>query len=121
MFDVGLNLPHLTDAGARELRIAAEVMGARAGERLVEKLAEMVPSTRTTLLVAGGLFLLGSGWLALGFYRASQLNHVSRAVDRHGRDVQSLAECARVLAARGAGGEQLAGSGGGSSGSGSGR
>lgn len=57
-----LNFPHLTDEGAK-------AMGKAIGEKATENLVKIVPSQTTTLLVAGGLFVFGCGWLALSFYR----------------------------------------------------
>ena len=56
-----LNLPHLTDEGAKAL-----------GERAMENLAKCVPSQSTTQMVAGMIFVLGAGWLALAFYKESK-------------------------------------------------
>ncbi len=56
MFD--LNLPHLTDKGAREL-----------GTEAVNGLASIVPSQTTTLIVTGAIFILVGSWTALAFYK----------------------------------------------------
>jgi hypothetical protein len=72
MLDIGLNIPHLTDEGARVL-----------GERATENLVKIVPSQTTTLLIAGGLFLLGTGWLALAFYRELHKGGITRHTVEH--------------------------------------
>lgn len=73
MMDFGFNMPLLTDEGAKALGKGAGAFGERLGERLGEKATEnlikIVPSQRTTLLIAGGLFILSSAWLVLSFYR----------------------------------------------------
>ena len=72
-------MPHLTEAGAKELAAAAEALAtlgarsdiilARATENLAAKFA---PSRITTLVVGGGLVLLGFGWLAFAVYKVSK-------------------------------------------------
>ena len=58
MFDINMNMPHLTDKGAREI-----------GAEAVQGLANLVPSQATTLIVVGAIFLLGGSWTALAFYK----------------------------------------------------
>ena len=55
----------LTEAGA-------EAFGARA----TENLAKLAPSKTTTLVLGGGVILLGIGWLAFIFYKESRRRHV---------------------------------------------
>lgn len=77
-----LNMPHLTDAGAKELAAGAEVFGARA----TENLAKLVPSQSTTQMVVGVVFVLGVGWLALAFYKESKRGgSVAHSVEHYGR------------------------------------
>ncbi len=68
-FGLNLNLPHLTDAGAKAF-----------GERATENLAKIVPSQATTLAVGGGLFLISFGWLAFAFYKESKSGQVHHTV-----------------------------------------
>lgn len=79
MFDIGFNAPHMTDDGAKALGEGARVFG----ERATENLARIIPSQTTTLLLAGGLFLLGTGWLALAFYRELQKGGSTRHTVEH--------------------------------------
>ena len=72
MLDIGLNLPHLTDEGARVF-----------GERATDNLVKIVPTQTTTLLITGGLFLLGTGWLALAFYRELRKGGSTRHTVEH--------------------------------------
>ena len=57
-----LNMPHLTDKGARE-------MGAEAVQGLARIVPNIVPSQATTLIVVGAIFLLGGSRTALAFYK----------------------------------------------------
>jgi hypothetical protein len=63
------NMPRLTDEGAKEL-----------GARAAESLAKCAPSQTTTLVVGGGLLLLGFGWLAFSFYKESRSGYVHHTV-----------------------------------------
>ena len=83
MFDFGINVPYLTDAGARDLRIAAEIWSARSGET-------KVPSGRTALIVTGALLVLSYGWLALEFYKVYQQSNVGSTVTPNGRGTGRL-------------------------------
>ena len=76
MLTLNMNMPLLTDAGAKELAAGAEALGARAAENL----AKIVPSQRTTLVLGGGLFLISVGWLALAFYKVSKSGQVHHTV-----------------------------------------
>ena len=85
MFDLDLNLPNLTDEGAKALGVAFGAVG----ERATENLAKCVPSQSTTQMVAGMIFILGAGWLALAFYKESKrggpVEHFVEHHDRAGR------------------------------------
>ena len=71
-----LNMPHLTDAGAKELAAGAEVFGARATENLA----------KATQMVVGVVFVLGVGWLALAFYKESKRGgSVAHSVEHYSR------------------------------------
>ena len=65
MMDIGVNLPHMTDEGAKAMGEGAKSIG----EKATENLMKIVPSQTTTLVIAGGFFVLGFGWLALSFYK----------------------------------------------------
>ncbi len=67
------NMPRLTDEGAK-------VLGKDFGARAAESLAKCVPSQTTTLVVGGGLLLLGFGWLAFSFYKESRSGYVHHTV-----------------------------------------
>jgi len=74
MLDIGVNLPHLTDAGAKDLSAGAKDLGAAATANLLR-----IVESGTTRLLVGGLLLLGAG--ALGFYTLRELR--SGAPVRH--------------------------------------
>jgi hypothetical protein len=74
------NMPRLTDEGAKEL---GKELGARASENLAraaKSLAKCAPSQTSTLVVGGGLLLLGFGWLAFSFYKESRSGYVHHTV-----------------------------------------
>jgi hypothetical protein len=72
MLDLSLNMPQLTDAGAKDLAVGARDLGARA----TENLAKFAPSQATTLVVC----LLGFGWLAFQFYKEYKSGPVQHTV-----------------------------------------
>ncbi len=70
-------MPQLTDAGAARAERVAEILAARAEEILVK----ILPSQSTTLVLGGGVFLLGCGWLALMFYKEGRSGHMHHTVE----------------------------------------
>jgi hypothetical protein len=67
-----LNMPKLTDAGAKDLAAGARDFGVRASENL----AKFAPSQTTTLVVC----LLGFCWLGIKLYKEIKSGQVHHTV-----------------------------------------
>ena len=74
MLDLSINLPLLTDAGAKSI-------GVESMSRLQQMVPQMVPSASTARLFIAAGFLFGMGWLGMSCYKMYSSSSVHHTVE----------------------------------------